>query len=246
MTNQVYFVGAGSGDPELLTIKAKRLIDSADTIIFAGSLVNTEIFKDIKNGTKLIDSSNLHLEKIINIIKDDYLRNKKIVRVQSGDPTIYGAIQEQCNLLDNLNIPYEVVPGVSSFTASAARLKKELTVPDVTQTIIITRISGNTTVPEMEKLEELAKHHCSLALFLSVQHVKKVQESLLKVLKPDTRVALIYHVSWPDEKVIITNLSDLVTTARKYDLKKSTMILIGPFLENQNKASKLYEKGFTY
>lgn len=246
MKKQVYFVGAGTGDPELLTLKAKRLIDSADTIIYAGSLVNKEIFQDRKDDAKLVDSSKLSLEQIFEIIKSDYLKNKNIVRVQSGDPTIYGAIKEQCDLLDSARIPYEVIPGVSSFTASAARLKKELTVPEITQTIILTRMSGRTIVPDLEKLEELAKHKSSLAIFLSVQLIDQVEEALLRVLSPNTKVALIYHVSWPDEKIVETKLKNLAQSAKENQLTKTTMILVGSFLEDNKKSSKLYDKTFEH
>ena len=165
---KVYFIGAGPGDPDLITVKGKRIVEKADIIIYAGSLVNKEIIDCHKEEAQIYNSASMNLEEVIEVIIDGVKDNKLVARVHTGDPSIYGAIREQMDILDDFNIEYEVVPGVSSFVASAAAIKKEFTLPDVSQTVICTRLEGRTPVPEDESLELLASHRASMAIFLSV------------------------------------------------------------------------------
>ncbi|MGI6110291.1 MAG: precorrin-4 C(11)-methyltransferase, partial [Eubacteriaceae bacterium] len=196
MKETVYMIGAGPGDPELLTIKGKRLIDQADIIIYAGSLVNPQVLADRKADAQVYDSAGMTLDEVIEVMKNGVDAGKKVVRVHTGDPSIYGAIREQMDRLEELDIPYEVVPGVSSFVASAAALKKEFTLPDVSQTVICTRLEGRTPVPETEKLEDLAAHRASMAIFLSVGMIDTVQEKLLMHYPPETPVAIVQRATW--------------------------------------------------
>ncbi|RMD58881.1 MAG: precorrin-4 C(11)-methyltransferase [Nitrospirae bacterium] len=241
----IYFVGAGPGDPELLTIKAKRLIDEADVIIYAGSLVNREILRDVKGS--IHDSSPLTLSEIIEIMKDAFSSGKKVVRLHSGDPSIYGAIREQMLLLDELNIPYEIVPGVSSAMAAAAVLKEELTVPEVVQSVILTRYGGRTPVSEREKLSKLAKHRVSMLIFLSIGMIEEVVSELLEGYPEDTPAAVVYMATWPQQKIIRAQLKDISEEVKKLGIKKTAIIAVGDFLRRDKRAfSKLYDKDFEH
>ncbi len=239
---KVFFVGAGPGDPELITVKGKKVIECSDIIIYAGSLVNKEVIDYKKKDACVYNSAEMTLEEVIKIIKDGIDKGLAIARVHSGDPTIYGAIREQIDMLDELNINYEVIPGVSSFTASAAAINKEFTLPDVSQTIICTRLEGRTPVPEKESLDKLAKHRASMAIFLSIQNINKAVKKLLKGYEKDTPVAVVYRATWKDQKIIFGTLDDIVDKVKKDDIKKSAMILIGDFLGNKYERSKLYDK----
>ena len=174
----VYFVGAGAGDPELLTIKGKRIIDSADVVIYAGSLVNREVLADVKDDCEIYDSAGMTLEEVTEVMRISESNGKTTVRVHTGDPSIYGAIREQIDILDRLGIAHQVIPGVSSFLAAAAEMQKEYTLPDVSQTVILTRIEGRTPVPERERIEELAKHRATMILFLSVGMIEELVKKL--------------------------------------------------------------------
>jgi precorrin-4/cobalt-precorrin-4 C11-methyltransferase len=242
----VYFIGSGPGDPELLTVKAGKIIKGADVIVYAGSLVNKDILKCARHDVRLYDSSKLTLEEIVEIIVTAAQEKKTVARLHSGDPSIYGAIQEQIELLEGRNISYEIVPGVSSFTAAAATLKKEYTIPDVTQTVIITRMEGKTKVPERESLGELARHRASMCIFLSVQAIDRVVEELKKGYPDTTPVAVVYRVSQSDEKAIIGSLDDIAAKVKREGIEKTALILVGEFLKSRGKKSRLYDKGFTH
>ena len=223
----LYFIGAGAGDPELLTIKGKRIIDNSDVIIYTGSLVNKELFRDIKAEAKLINSASLSLDEVLDIIFDSNEKGLSIARVHTGDPAMYGAIREQMVALDKKGIEYEVVPGVSSVFAGAAALKREFTLPGVTQTMILTRMAGRTPVPEAESIENLAKIQASMAIFLSI-------------------AAVVYKASWPDQKIIMSTLENIAVEVKNADINKTALVYVGRFLADEFELSKLYDKHFSH
>ena len=242
----VFFIGAGPGDPELLTIKAKKVIEKADIIVYAGSLVNPDILKHSKPDADIFNSAKMDLEEIMDVIQKAHAGGKTVARIHSGDPSIYGAIAEQMKFLDEHDIAYEVIPGVSSFLSAAASLKKEYTIPEVVQTVIITRAEGRTKVPEKERLKELAKHQASMCIFLSIGMIKKVAEQLIEAYGIDAPVAVVYKSSWPDEKIIQGTLKDIAEKVEGEDVKRTALILVGEFLEKGDKKSKLYDKDFSH
>ncbi len=243
----VSFVGAGPGDVELITIKGRKLLEEADVVIYAGSLVSKEHLEFCKEGVELHNSASMTLEEVIQVIERAEKDSLKVVRLHTGDPTIYGAIREQMDLLDSKGISYEVVPGVSSFTAACASIKKEFTLPDVSQTIILTRIEGRTPVPVEEDLESLAKHKASMAIFLSVQDIDRVVERLVKGYgRDDVPVAIVYKATWKDEKVIFGTLRDIEEKVKKEGVTKMAQILVGNFIEGEYERSKLYDPSFTH
>lgn len=246
MKETVYLIGAGPGDPELLTLKGKRLIDEADVIIFAGSLVNPRVLDGHKEGAAIYDSAGMTLDDVIDVIQKGVDAGKKVVRVHTGDPSIYGAIREQMDRLDALDIPYEVVPGVSSFTASASVLKKEFTLPDVSQTVICTRLEGRTPVPEKESLESLAAHRASMAIFLSVHNIGEVAKRLRKHYRPDTPVAVVQRATWPDQKIVTGTLETIAEKVEAAGITKTAQILVGDFLGDEYSLSKLYDPSFSH
>ena len=243
---KVYFIGAGPGDPELITVKGKRIIESSGYCIYAGSLVNKDILNYCSDSTKIYDSASMALDEIIKVMEEANDKNVDVARVHTGDPSIYGAIQEQMSELDKREIDYEVVPGVSSFLAAASALKQELTLPGVSQTIIITRIEGRTPVPETEKLEVLSKTKATLCIFLSVKEIKRVAEILKPAYGNDCPVAIVYKASWSDEKIINTDLDNVVEATIQNDIKKTAMIIVGEVLSRNFEYSKLYDKHFKH
>ena len=243
---KVYFIGAGPGDPELITVKGKRIIESSGYCIYAGSLVNKDILNYCSDSTKIYDSASMALDEIIKVMEEAKDKNVDVARVHTGDPSIYGAIQEQMSELDKREIDYEVVPGVSSFLAAASALKQELTLPGVSQTIIITRIEGRTPVPETEKLEVLSKTKATLCIFLSVKEIKRVAEILKPAYGNDCPVAIVYKASWSDEKIINSDLDNVVEATIQNDIKKTAMIIVGEVLSRNFEYSKLYDKHFKH
>lgn len=249
MPAKVFFIGAGPGDPELLTIKAKSIIEHADVIIYADSLINPEVCSFARADAAIHRSSSLNLQEITEIIINAVKQGKLVVRLQSGDPAIYGAIQEQMAILDEKGIEYDVIPGVSSLFAAASALKAELTVPEISQTIIITRMEGRTPVPALEKLENLAKHQATMAIFLSMSLLCEVVAALLRGgYTPQTPAAIVYKASWKDEIVIKTDLGNLSEQAGNMGISKQALILVGNFLSKKagEKRSKLYHKEFKH
>ena len=244
--NKIYFVGAGPGNPELMTLKGKRLLESADVVLFAGSLVNPIVLEFARKGSELHDSAKMNLEEISKVLVDSYKAGKKVVRLASGDPSIFGAVEEMGDILKKEKIAFEVIPGVSSFTAAAASLQKELTVPNVVQTIILTRAEGRTSMPPKERLEELAKHECTLVLFLSAVLARSVQDKLLTAYPPQTPIAIVYKASWPDEKIFLGELRDLADIMRLEKITMTALILVGNFLTASGQKSKLYDKHFSH
>ena len=243
----ISFVGAGPGNVDLITIKGRRLLEEADVVIYAGSLVSKEHLEFCKEETEFHNSASMTLEEVVEVIERSEKDNLKVVRLHTGDPTIYGAIREQMDLLDAKGISYEVVPGVSSFTAACASIKKEFTLPDVSQTIILTRIEGRTPVPEEEDLESWAKHKASMAIFLSVQEIDRVVEKLVKGYGNDNvPVAIVYKATWEDEKIIFGSLKDIEEKVKKENINKMAQILVGNFIEGEYERSKLYDPSFTH
>lgn len=242
----VYFIGAGPGDPELLTIKGKKIIDSADVIIYAGSLVNREVLKDRKSGAKVYNSATMHLEEVIEVMKEAEKKNLMTVRVHTGDPAIFGAHREQMDALEREGIEFCVIPGVSSFVAAAATLKKEYTLPEVTQSIILTRMEGRTPMPEKESIEAFAKHQATMVIFLSANRIEELVEQLQTSYPVDTPIALVYKASWPEEKIIQGNLGNIAELVRKANITKTGLIVVGRFLGDQYALSKLYDKHFSH
>jgi precorrin-4/cobalt-precorrin-4 C11-methyltransferase len=242
----VVFLGAGPGDPELITLKGRRLLDTADLVVYAGSLVNVALLDGIAAACH--DSAALDLETIMQLLSQGYRDGRRVVRLHTGDPAIYGAIREQMQWLDREAIPYEVVPGVSSAFASAAALKKELTVPEVTQTVILTRQAGRTPVPERESLRNLASIQATMCIFLSVSMMARVVDDLVGGGYPTTTpIAVVERASWPDEQIIRGTLADIAEKVQASQIKKTAMIVVGPALaEDSQIASKLYDAGFSH
>ena len=249
MAVQVYFIGAGPGDPELLTVKAKNVIERADVIIYADSLINPEVCSFAREGAEVYRSASLTLEEITEIIQSAVKQGKVVARLQSGDPSIYGAIQEQMAALGDKGIEYEVVPGISSLFAAAASLKTELTIPELSQTVIITRMGGRTPVPALENLKSLAAHQSSMAIFLSASLIQEVVAELLAGgYHPDTPAAIVYRASWEDEIVVRTTLNNLAEQMKTSGIRKQALILVGAFLNSKdnNLRSRLYDKDFKH
>ncbi|TAN61212.1 precorrin-4 C(11)-methyltransferase [bacterium] len=242
---KVYFIGAGPGDLELLTLKAAKIIRKADIIIYAGSLVNKDILKFAKKASVSYDSSKMTLEEVLGIIDKEKANKKIIARLHTGDPSLYGAIQEQMDWCEKKGITCEVIPGVSSFQAAAASLRQEFTLPGVSQTVILTRLSGRTKVPAKEDLEKLAKIRGTLIIFLSVQDIGRVVKKLRRGYGQDTPVAVIERASWPDERRIYGTLADITKKVIIAGIKRQALIIVGEVLRKKGyRLSRLYDKGF--
>ena len=238
----VYIIGAGPGDPELLTIKAQRILKNADVILYADSLVPKQILRDVRPDAQLIPTGNKILEEITSSAIALVRANKAVVRLHSGDLTLYSAIGEQMQAFRDADIPFELIPGISAFQAAAAKLSTELTVPELVQTIILTRISGKASaVPETEELASLAAHRASLCLYLAARHVDTAQEKLLQHYPADTPVAVCFRVGWEDEQIWVVPLSKMAAVTHEHKLIRTTLYLISPALKDLvNTRSRLY------
>jgi len=242
----VEIVGAGPGDPELISVRGKRMLQNADYILYAGSLVPRELTAYAKPGCMVESSAKMALKTQIEHMQKFYDRGLYIVRLHTGDPCIYGAIQEQMNIMDQLNWNYHITPGISSFQAAAAALKSQFTIPEKVQTIILTRAEGRTPMPKREELQKLAKSQSTICLFLSASLADKIQSQLLEEYPADTPVAACYKLTWKDEKIYRCQLKDLAQTLHDNNLKMTTMIVVGKAIDNRNGVSKLYDKSFTH
>ncbi len=241
----VHFVGAGPGAEDLITVRGQRFLKEADVVIYAGSLVNKELLKLCKNGTEFYDSANLTLEKVIGIIRDADNRGLDTVRLHSGDPSVYGAIREQIDELCKLSIGYDITPGVTAAMAAAAELGIEFTLPEVSQTFVITRISGRTKVPENEKIEEYAASGASIAIYLSTGLLDELKDRLVKVIPSSTPAALVYKVSRPEQIKIVSTIGELPHLARKEGINNTAVILLGKAIgQSGYQRSKLYDPDF--
>jgi precorrin-4/cobalt-precorrin-4 C11-methyltransferase len=243
----IYFVGAGCGAADLITVRGAGLLSLADVIIYAGSLVNPELLKSAKKSCVIYNSASMTLEEVIEVMKEADKNKLDTVRLHTGDPSLYGAIREQMDELDRLGIKYDVCPGVSAFSGAAAALCAEYTLPGVSQTLIITRVEGRTPVPEGEKLKKLASHKASMALYLSAGMAEKVSQELLAGgYSPDMPAAIVYKASWPDEKVCRCTVGTLAEPAEMNGVDKTALIVVGGFLGNNYERSKLYDPGFSH
>ncbi len=243
----VYFIGAGPGDPELITLKALKIIEEADIIIYAGSLVNKEILRfNKKLNVEIYNSANMTLLETDRIIKNAVKQNKLVARLHTGDPSIYGAIFEQMVLLEEENIPYEIIPGVSSAFAANAAIKWEFTLPEISQTVIFTRVEGRTPVPKNEKLSNISKLNATLVIFLSINLIEKVQKELLEGYSLDTPVVIIKRVTWSDEEIFFTDINNMVKVVKENNIKKTALILVGKVFDKKLKTNKYFKKSYLY
>lgn len=247
MKGKVIFIGAGPGDPELLTIKGKNALEKSDIIIYAGSLVNKEVLDYAPGDAEIYNSATMNLPEIIEVMETGVKNRKIVARVHTGDPSIYGAIGEQIEILRQKEIPFEIIPGVSSLFASAAALESELTLPEVSQTVIITRPEGRTPKPQKESIKELAKHGATMCIFLGIHMIDKVVEDLLSHYPPNTPVAVVKRASWNNQKIIRGTLKDIAPKVRNAGIEKTAMIVVGDVLNPGNiTPSKLYDAEFTH
>lgn len=245
---KVYFIGAGPGDPELITVKGQRLLSSADIVIYAGSLVNPGLLNGIR--AEIHDSSSLTLDRIIEIMKQGYSQGKTVARLHTGDTSFYSAITEQIERLRALNIPYEVVPGVSSASAGAAILGQELTIPELTQTVIFTRMEGRTPVPKTEKLRELSKHRACMVIFLSAGMIEEVVRELMHGYAPETPVVVVEKATWPEQRIVRGVLKDISDKVKEAGIKKTALIYVGDSIRASETSigmeSRLYHADFRH
>ncbi len=246
----ILFCGAGPGDPELITVKGQKALQEADLILYAGSLVPEAVLRWRKTSAEAVNSASLHLDEIIAVLKEHYLAGRRVVRLHTGDPALYGAIYEQMARLREEQIPYAVIPGVTAAFAAAAAMGIEYTLPEISQTLILTRMSGRTPVPESENLRSLAAHQASMAIYLSITLVDQVAEILAESYGPASRCAIVFRASQPEERVIYTTAERLAATVRKEQITHQALIIAGKILEvsQENPAafSKLYDKSFAH
>lgn len=247
----VHFIGAGPGDAELITVKGARLLGEAEVVVYAGSLVDRELVQTYAPQARVWDSAAMTLEETTRVLAEAVAAGQKAVRLHTGDPAIYGAIQEQMMELDRLGIEYAVVPGVSSAFAAAASLKQELTLPEVTQTVILTRLAGRTPVPERERLAEIARIGATMVIYLSVGMIERVVEELLQgAYTSETPVAVVAKATWPDEEILSGNLGDIAAKVKEAGIGKQALIIVGDVLNARQQGlaalSKLYDRQFSH
>ena len=242
----VHFVGAGSGAVDLITVRGKKLLEKADVIIYAGSLVNPELLDYAKEDCTILNSATMTLDEVIDVMKKADEENKDIVRLHTGEPSIYGAVREQMDELDKLGISYDSCPGVSACFGAASILNLEYTLPEVSQSLIITRMEGRTSVPEMESIESFAMHQASMAIYLSTGMLDELGRRLIKGgYREDTPAALIYKATWPDEKAFVCTIATLAKTAQGNNITKTAIVLVGDVIAHQNyEKSRLYAPDF--
>lgn len=242
----VHFVGAGSGAVDLITLRGARLLENADVVIYAGSLVNPQLLEMTRPGCRIHNSAEMTLERVIDVIRDAEAQGLTTVRLHTGDSSIYGAVREQFDRLEELGIAYDVCPGVSAFCGAAAALRAEYTLPDVSQTVIITRAPGRTPVPERESIRSLAAHGATMVLFLSTSLTQLLQQELLAGgYREDTPAAVIYKATWPEERIFRCTVGTLHQTVTQNGLTKTSLIVVGGCLGDEYMRSLLYHPGFT-
>ena len=242
----IHFVGAGCGAPDLMTLRGKLLLETADVIIYAGSLVNPELLTFAKPGCAVYNSAHMTLEDVIDVMLQAEQDRKQTVRLHTGDPCLYGAIREQMDILTEHGIAFDICPGVSSFCGAAAALRAEYTLPDVSQTVIITRMAGRTPVPERESIRSLAAHGATMVIFLSTGMLEKLSAELIAGGYPtDTPAAIVYKASWQDEKICRCTIAALAETATAHGITKTALITVGNFLGDDYALSKLYDAQFS-
>lgn len=243
----IHFVGAGPGAEDLITVRGKRLLQEADVIIYAGSLVNPALLKAAKVECKIYNSAYMTLEEVISVMEQAEKNQLETVRLHTGDPCLYGAVREQMDILDEKGIAYDSCPGVSSFCGAASALNLEYTLPEVSQSVVITRTEGRTPVPEREKITSFAAHGATMVLFLSTGLLAKLTEELLEGgYRPDTPAAIVYKATWPEEKAFVCTVETLEQTAKEHDITKTALIIVGDVvLHSHYERSRLYHPEFT-
>ena len=243
----IHFVGAGSGAADLITVRGKNLLEKADVIIYAGSLVNPELLTYAKEDCEIHNSAYMNLQQITDVMEKGIKEGKSVVRLQTGDFSIYGSIREQVEELNKIDIDYDCTPGVSSFLGASSALGVEYTVPEISQSVVITRMEGRTPVPEKESIESFAKHQTSMVIFLSVQEIEKVVDRLIDGGYPETTpIAVVYKATWPDEKIVKGTLQDIAEKVKENNITKTALIMVGEFLGKEYNNSKLYDKDFKH
>lgn len=244
---KIHFVGAGPGDKELITLKGYKLLSEADVVIYAGSLVNPELLEYCKEGCEIHNSAYMDLGEIVDVMKKGSKANKSVVRLQTGDFSIYGSIREQVEELAKDDIGYDCTPGVSSFLGASSALGVEYTVPEISQSVIITRMEGRTPVPAKESIESFAKHQTSMVIFLSVQEIGKVVSKLIEGgYNEETPIAVVYKATWKDEKIVKGKLKNIADKVKEEGINKTALIMVGEFLGTEYNYSKLYDKEFKH
>ena len=242
----IHFVGAGPGAPDLITLRGAELLKTAGVVIYAGSLVNPALLELCGDRCEIHNSAKMTLEQVLSVMEAAERAGKTTVRLHTGDPCLYGAIREQMDALDALGIPYDDTPGVSSFCGAAAAAQAEYTLPEVSQSVVITRMAGRTAVPERESIAAWARHGASMAVFLSAGMLEGLQTELLKgAYTPNTPAALVYKATWPEEKVVRCTVGTLAESGRTHQISKTALVLVGDFLEPTYQRSKLYDPSFT-
>ena len=242
----VHFVGAGPGAADLITLRGVALLETADQVIYAGSLVNPALLERCRADCRILNSAVMTLEEVIDAICAAEAQGRTTVRLHTGDPSVYGAVREQMDRLEELKIPYDVTPGVSSFCAAAAALRAEYTLPGISQTLILTRMEGRTPVPEREQFRSLAQHGSSMAVFLSAGMLTELQAELMNgAYTAETPAALVYKASWPEEMVVNCTVGTLEESAEKYGIRRTALVLVGEFLAGSRERSRLYDPAFT-
>ncbi len=242
----IAFVGAGSGAADLITVRGQRYLQEADLIVYAGSLVNPELLEVKKEDCEVYNSAFMTLEEVLEVMVKAEKEGRKVVRLHTGDPCLYGAIREQMDALDEKGIAYEYCPGVSSFCGAASALNAEYTLPGISQSVVITRMAGRTPVPERESIRSFAAHQATMVIFLSTGMLKKLSEELMAGgYAPDTPAAIVYKATWPDEKVCRCTVKNLAETAEKEQITKTALIVVGNVLDGEYERSKLYNPSFT-
>lgn len=243
----VHFVGAGSGAVDLITLRGKKLLEQADVVIYAGSLVNPEVLDYAGNGCRIYNSAKMTLEEVLEVIREAEERGWQTVRLHTGDPCLYGAIREQMDQLTELGIQWQVCPGVSSFCGAAAALGMEYTLPDVSQSVVITRMAGRTPVPERESIASFAAHKATMVIFLSTGMLAELSGQLVAGgYEPETPAAIVYKATWPDEKTVVCTVETLAERAKEEQIEKTALIIVGKAVSQSGYArSKLYDPWFT-
>ena len=242
----VHFVGAGPGGPDLITLRGAELLKQADCVVYAGSLVNPALLGFVREGVPVYNSAHMTLEQVLEVLEQAERSGGHTVRLHTGDPCLYGAVREQMDQLDRRGIPWDVTPGVSSFCGAAAAAGVEYTLPGVSQSVIITRMAGRTPVPERESIASLARHGCTMVVFLSAGMLEGLSaELLMGAYTPDTPAALVYKATWPEEKVVHCTVGTLAQAGRDHHISKTALVLVGDFLSHQYQRSLLYHPGFS-
>ncbi|MBC8627173.1 precorrin-4 C(11)-methyltransferase [Blautia stercoris] len=243
----IHFVGAGSGAPDLITIRGKKFLEEADVIIYAGSLVNPQLLDYAKEGCQIYNSAKMTLEEVLDVMREAEKAEKMTVRLHTGDPCLYGAIREQMDVLDEEGGSYDYCPGVSSFCGAASALNLEYTLPEVSQSVIITRMAGRTPVPEKESIESFAAHQATMVVFLSTGLLEELSKRLIEGgYSKDTPAAIVYKATWEDEKSFVCTVGTLAQTAKENQITKTALMIIGEAVAHSNyERSKLYDPGFT-